>query len=175
MNHRPFEEWLLNDKQLTPTEKRELDAHLRTCKYCGALVETGFALRSARVTPPVAGFRQRFEQRLMRHKIAERRRRWIGLLVLLLVAGVATASLGGAYINAFLSSPLESFARDISFVLSLVGALRAVLQAVGILARAAPSIVPPYAWMVFLPALGLGLWWIVSFLRPGHAARGVSA
>ena len=29
MNHQPFEEWLLNDKNLTPSETRELDLHLR--------------------------------------------------------------------------------------------------------------------------------------------------
>ena len=175
MNHRPFEEWLLNDKSLTPMEKHELDAHLRTCKYCSALVDTGFALRSARVAAPAAGFSQRFEQRLARHKIAERRRRWLGSIVLLLAAGVATTQLGSTYIGAFFSAPLESVAQEISFVLSLVGALRAVLQAVGILARATPSIVPPYAWMVFLPAAGLGSWWMLSFLRPSRAPRGVSA
>ncbi len=30
MNHRPFEDWLLNNQPLTPTEKRDLDSHLRT-------------------------------------------------------------------------------------------------------------------------------------------------
>ena len=37
MNHQPFEEWLLNDKLITPEQKRELDAHAD----CSLLRRTG--------------------------------------------------------------------------------------------------------------------------------------
>ena len=72
MNHQPFEEWLLNDKNLTPSETRELDLHLRTCVHCTALSATGLALRSANMIAPAAGFTLRFQQRLAAQKIAER-------------------------------------------------------------------------------------------------------
>ena len=75
MNHQPFEEWLLNDKNLNPAEKRELDLHLRTCSHCTALTETSLVLRSASVVAPATGFTLRFQQRLAAQKIAERRRR----------------------------------------------------------------------------------------------------
>ena len=68
INHQPFEEWLLNDKNLTPAEKRELDLHLRTCTHCTALSATGLALRSAPVASPAAGFTLRFQQRLAAQK-----------------------------------------------------------------------------------------------------------
>ena len=84
MNHQPFEEWLLNDKHLNPNEKRELDSHLRVCTHCTALTATGLALRSAHAVRPAAGFTMRFQQRLAAQKIAERRRRLWGLIVLIL-------------------------------------------------------------------------------------------
>jgi anti-sigma factor RsiW len=49
MKHRPFEDWLLDDQPLDPTQKRELNAHLRACNACRAIAESNLALRSARV------------------------------------------------------------------------------------------------------------------------------
>ena len=81
MNHQPFESWLLDDKYLSATEKRELASHLRDCRTCTALAETGLALRSAKVTSPAAGFTLRFQQRLAAQKVAERRRKLWGLII----------------------------------------------------------------------------------------------
>ena len=39
MNHRPFEDWLLEDQRLTSDEERELQAHLRVCTSCAAIAE----------------------------------------------------------------------------------------------------------------------------------------
>ena len=64
MNHRPFEDWLLNDMPITPEQKRELDMHVRNCAYCTALVETGMALRTVKKASPQTGFTVRFEARL---------------------------------------------------------------------------------------------------------------
>ena len=83
MNHRPFEDWLLNDQPLTPTEKRDLDTHIRTCKYCAALAETGLVLRSVRMVSPQPGFTSRFQKCLAAQRIADRRR-FCGLSVFLL-------------------------------------------------------------------------------------------
>jgi hypothetical protein len=52
MNHRPFEDWLLDDQPLNPSQKRELDTHLRACKVCSGIAESNLALRSARVIAP---------------------------------------------------------------------------------------------------------------------------
>jgi hypothetical protein len=49
MDHRPFEDWLLEDKVLIPDEKRALNAHLRDCTSCTALAEVDLALKSVRV------------------------------------------------------------------------------------------------------------------------------
>jgi len=84
MNHQPFEDWLLNDQPLTPIEKRDLDAHIRACKYCAALVEIGLELHSVRMVSPKPGFAGRFEKRLDAQPIADFRQmlyRLIGLLL----------------------------------------------------------------------------------------------
>lgn len=84
MNHQPFESWLLNDQPLTPIEKRDLDAHIRICKYCAALAETGIELRSMRTISPKPGFADRFKKRLAAGKIADRRRMiWSPIVFLL--------------------------------------------------------------------------------------------
>ena len=76
MNHQPFEDWLLNEQSLTPVEKRDLDAHMRTCRHCAALVETGLELHSVRMVSPMPGFAGRFEKRLATRRIADHRRRY---------------------------------------------------------------------------------------------------
>jgi len=79
MNHRPFEDWLLNDMPITHEQKRDLDLHTRTCASCSALVETGIALKSVKKVAPQAGFTTRFQSRLAERKLVERRRKiWGG-------------------------------------------------------------------------------------------------
>ena len=175
MNHQPFEEWLLNDKHLSSSEKRELDTHLRTCVHCTALSATGLALRSARVASPSAGFTIRFQHRLAVQKIAERRRRLWGLIVLA-ISGVGlfgwfTAPL----VYSFASAPVEWLTTAVGYFLFLFTSLQAFSEAVMVLARVVPDFIPPYVWMVVVSALaGLGLLWVVSIWRFARVPRGVS-
>ncbi|MDP2776002.1 MAG: hypothetical protein Q8O48_00025 [Anaerolineales bacterium] len=175
MNHQPFEGWLLDDKHLNPAEKRELDTHLRVCTHCTALVETGLALRSARVVTPAADFTLRFQQRLAAQKIAERRRRLWGLIVLI-ISGVGLLGwLAAPYIYAFLSSPVEWLTASIGYFLFVFTSLQAFSEILRVLARMAPNFIPPYAWMVMLSALaGLGLIWVVSIWRFSRKPQGVT-
>ena len=176
MNHLPFEEWLLNDKNLTSTEKRELDLHLRTCIHCTALTATGLALRSASAIAPVAGFTARFQQRLAAQKIAERRRRLWGMMVLI-ICGVGLLSwFAGPYLYAFISSPAEWITTAISYFLFGLTTIQALTQVVSVLARVLPDIVPAYVWMMVTSALaGFGLLWTISIWRFSRAPQGVSA
>jgi hypothetical protein len=175
MNHQPFEEWLLNDKVLNPADKRELDAHLRTCKHCTALTETGFALRSARVAAPAAGFALRFQQRLAVHKVAERRRKLLGLIVLVLTGAGLVGWLTAPYIYAVTASPVEWITAVIGYFLFVFTSLQAFSEAIMVLARIVPNFIPPYAWMVIVSAVaGLGLLWAISIWRFARAPQGVS-
>jgi hypothetical protein len=176
MNHQPFEEWLLNDKNLTPAETRELDLHLRTCVYCTSLSATGLALRSAPVTSPAAGFTMRFQQRLAAQKIAERRRKLWGMIILL-VSGIGLIGWFTApYLLAFASEPVEWVATAIGYFLFIVTALQAFTEVMTVLLRMAPGFIPPYVWMVLISTLaGLGLLWTISIWRFSRTPQGASA
>lgn len=176
MNHQPFEEWLLNDKNLTKAEKRELALHLRVCPHCNALAETGIALRAAPAASPAAGFTMRFQQRLAAQKIAERRRRLWGLIVLL-VGGVGLMGWFSApYLYAFFSAPVEWITAAVGYFLFFVTSLKALTEAVSVMLNVMQNFLPPYAWMVLASALGgFGLLWIVSIWRfSNRAPQGVT-
>lgn len=176
MNHQPFETWLLDDKVLTPTEKRELTSHLRECKNCSALAETGLALRSARVVSPTPGFAMRFQNRLTAQKLAEQRRRLWGLIVLI-VSGVGL--LGWFFAPVLISiaaSPVEWLISAAGLFLFVFTSLQAFGEIVTVMARMLPDFLPPYMWMVFLSGLaGVGLLWAVSIWRLSRRPQGVLA
>lgn len=176
MNHQPFEDWLLNDKNLTSSEKRELDLHLRTCTNCTALSATGLALRSANVKTPTAGFTVRFQQRLAAQKIAERRRKVWGVMVLILGGGSLLGWFAAPYLYAFVTAPVEWLTTIIGYVLFVVTSLQALTEVMAILFRIVPDFVPPYMWMVLISALaGFGLLWTISIWRFSRTSQGVSA
>lgn len=170
-----FEDWLLNDKKLTEAEKRELDAHLRVCSYCAAISETGFALRAARMISPASGFSARFEIRLAAQKIAERRRRVWGA-ILLIITGVALFNwLVSPYIYAFIFAPAKWIATAIGYFLFAATSLRVVSEMISIFLNVLPNLLPPYAWMIIASALaGFSLLWTISIWRLSRASQGVS-
>lgn len=176
MNHQPFETWLLDDKVLTPTEKRELDSHLRACKACSALAETGLALRSSRVVSPKLGFALRFEQRLAAQKALERKRRFWGVI---LFAGVGLGLISwiiAPYILNVAANPVQWIFTASSYFLFVFTSLRALGETLTVLARVLPDFLPPYAWMVFLSALaGMVLLWMVSIWRFARKPLGATA
>jgi hypothetical protein len=176
MNHQPFEEWLLNDKNLTPVERRDLDLHMRTCVHCTALSATGLALRSANVIAPAAGFTVRFQQRLAAQKIVERRRKLWGMIVLV-VSGVSLLGwLTAPYLFAIVNEPVEWVTMVIGYFLFIVTSLQAITQVISVLLSMAPDFIPPYVWMVLLSGFaGLGLLWTVSIWRFSRTPQGVSA
>ena len=176
INHQPFEEWLLNDKNLTPAETRELDLHLRTCTNCTALSATGLALRSAPVASPAAGFTLRFQQRLAARKIAERRHKLWGMIILLVSGLFLIGWFTAPYLFAFFSAPIEWMMAAIGFFLFIVTSLFALTGVITVLLSMAAAFISPYVWMVLVSTLaGLGLLWIVSIWRFSRTPRGVSA
>ena len=176
MNHQPFETWLLDDKVLTPTEKHELTSHLRDCKTCSALAETGLALRSARVVSPASGFAMRFQHKLAAQKMAERRRRLWGLIVLTASAVTLIGLFVAPFLISFASAPVEWLTAALGYLLFIFTSLQALSEVVSVFVRILPSFLPPYAWMVILSGLaGAGLLWIVSIWRFAHRPQGVAA
>jgi hypothetical protein len=174
MNHQPFEEWLLNEKLISPKEKLDLDAHLRICSYCSALAETGKALRTVKRVSPAAGFSTRFQARLAMQKAADlRRKRWGTLLFTF--GGLAMLMwLVGPYLASFFVAPATWIAAMVEWVVFLITTLQAVTQAGSVLLRMLPGFLSPFGLMVLVSAFaGIGLLWSVSIWRFVRVPRGV--
>ena len=172
MNHRPFEDWLLNDMPISPEQKRELDTHLRTCTYCVALIETGKALSSVKMVSPAVGFTSRFQTRLAARKVADRHRRFWGT-ILFVAGGLGILMwVAGPYLASFFASPATWIFALVGWGIFLITTLQAMAQAGSVLLDVVPGFLSPFAWMVLLSALaGISLLWSVSIWR--FAQRGV--
>jgi hypothetical protein len=172
MNHRPFEDWLLNDMPISPEQKRELDAHLRTCTYCVALIETGKALSSVKMVSPAVGFTSRFQTRLAARKVADLRRRFWGT-ILFVAGGLGILMwVAGPYLASFFAAPATWIFALVGWGIFLITTLQAMAQAGSVLLDVVPGFLSPFAWMVLLSALaGISLLWSVSIWR--FAQRGV--
>ena len=174
MNHQPFENWLLEDKLISPEQKRELHSHLRNCAYCAALAETGKALSSVKMVSPVVGFSARFEKRLAVQKLADRRRRLWGSLLFVLGGLAMLTWLTGPYVASFSASPAASITSFVEWGVFLISTLQAVVQAGSVLLHVIPGFLSPFAWMVLVSAFaGICLLWSVSIWRFVRVPQGV--
>ena len=174
MNHRPFEDWLLDDIPMTTEQKRDLDAHLRTCAHCTALAKTGAVLKSARKVSPPSGFTVRFQARLAAQKLAERRRKLWGSIIFTLGGLALLTWLALPYLATFFSSPAMWISTLVQWGLFLVTTLQAMAQAGSVLLNVIPGFLPPFVWMVMLSAFaGISLLWSVSIWRFSRVPQGV--
>lgn len=78
MNHMPFENWLIDDSNLSIEQKMLLQDHLRDCRACSELKESWFhvnqVLKTRRMATPDGNFVKRWNTyKLERHAEAHRR------------------------------------------------------------------------------------------------------
>lgn len=171
MKHQPFEDWLLNDKLISPEQKRELDSHLRTCSYCSALAETGMALKSVKMISPREGFAARFQVRLAERKVLDRRRRFWGSILFTFGGLALLIWLLFPYLLTFFSSPATWISILVEWGVYLITTIRALAEASSVFVDVIPSFLSPFMWMVLLSAIaGICLLWSVSIWR--FAQRG---
>lgn len=176
MKHRPFEDWLLDDQPLDPTQKRELDAHMRTCNACCAIAESNLALRSARVIAPAPGFTARWQERLVLARRAQRRRTLLGTLFFSLGGLLLLALLAGPTLVSLIGSPAEWISAMVHAALFIYTTILAVAGAGSVIFRVLPGFMPPFVWLVLLSTLsGLGLLWSVSIWRLMRRPQGVTS
>jgi hypothetical protein len=174
MDHRPFEDWLLDNQALTTDQKHQLITHLRTCSTCSVIAEVNLALNSVKVAAPAAGFTDRFQARLAARKQALRWRNIWGFLVLTLSALSILVWVTWPVLKDLLQSPVNLVASWISSLASFWAAFQAITQAGVVLFKVAPGFVPAYVWMVILLAAGgWSLVWVISFMKYTKVSQGV--
>jgi len=176
MNHRPFEDWLLDDQPLNPTQKRELNAHLRACKVCSAVAESNLALRSARLVAPAPGFSARWQERLVLARRAQRRRTLWGGLFFSLGGLLFLAFLLGPFVVSVVGSPAEWISAMVRAALFVYTTAVAVAEAGSVLVHVLPRFVPPFVWLVLFSTLsGFALLWSISIWRLMRRPQGVTS
>ncbi len=167
MNHQQFEEWLLNDQPLTPDQRRNLHLHTRECTSCAALERANFALRAAPVARPAAGFAGRFQARLARERVVQRRRALIGSLLLGVASLVLFLWLALPYLPFLTSSTPAGLISTLMDSLVAFGAFgRAFSIVAGNVLKVLVQFVPGYVWLLVVLVYGLSSsLWVVSLRK----------
>jgi len=165
---------LLNDKLIDPRQKLELDSHLRVCSYCNALAETGKALRSVKKVSPAAGFSVRFQTRLARQRVVDRRRKLWGAILFTFGGLVMLLWIAAPYLASFFAAPATWITALIGWGVFIFTTLQALEQASYVFFDVIPSFLSPFVWMVLVSAVaGISLLWSVSIWRMVRVPRGV--
>ncbi len=174
MDHRPFEDWLLENKNLTSNEQRQLNAHLQNCSSCTALAEVNLALKSVKLAAPAAGFTDRFQLRLAARKKTLRMRNFWGFLVLSVSAAGLLVWIGWPVIATMFQSPVNALASWLATLMSVWAVVQTMAHAGDTLVKVIPGFIPDYIWAaVLLAAFGWIVLWVFSLLKITKVPRGV--
>jgi hypothetical protein len=174
MDHRPFEDWLLEEAPLTPRQKRELAAHLQACSSCSALAEVNLSLRAVRQAEPRAGFAGRFQVRLAAQRKAMRRRNVVGFAILAVSVVGLLAGLAWPVLKSAIESPVDLLGSWLAALTNLWASLQVLFHAGAVLLRVAPGFVPGYLWAILLFSFtGWSAVWVLSLKKATKVLQGV--
>ncbi len=166
MDHRPFEDWLLNNQTLSIDEQRQLNTHLQECSSCSALAEVNLALKSVKMAAPAQGFAGRFQMRLEAQKKALRRRNFWGFLLLTCSVFTGLVVTIWPVLKSLAHSPVDMLASWLSTVVSIWASVEALFQGGRVILKVLPGFIPVYVWIVvLLVAGGWSLLWVFSLLK----------
>ena len=172
MNHRPFEDWLLENQPLTPAQKQELNNHLKTCTSCTALTEVDLALKSTSLVAPRAGFTDRFQTRLtLERKKHHTRQLWgLGLfgLIILLAAVVVIFE----FYTTWEDSPVQILLSGMSWLVTMFSSIRTYGSIGFILLKVFARIIPLSLWLVAAGGGFLVIFvWTTSLWKLAYASK----
>ncbi len=174
MDHRPFEDWLLDNQLLTIDQKRQLNTHLQVCTSCTTLAEVNLALKSVKLAEPTAGFVNRFQVKIEARKSALRIRNIWGFVILSLIVGGLFTWVSWPVLQDLVHSPVNLLATWVSSLVSFWASLQAILRAGMVLFKVVPGFVPAYIWAVILFAAGAwSLVWVASLIKFTKYPQGV--
>ena len=174
MNHRRFEDWLLEDQHLASDQERELQAHLRTCTTCAAIAESNLALHSTRMVSPAEGFVFRFETRLVGHRKATRIRQIFGSMIFVLAGLALLYWLASPFIQEALRSPADWITNVVGYFLFILTSVQALSEVSRVFLHLLPDFVSPLGWLVILFLIsGLGLLEGLTIWRFTRTPQGV--
>jgi hypothetical protein len=175
MDHRPFEDWLLDDERLTPEQERDLRTHLRSCPKCAALARANQTLRAAPVSVPAAGFAFRFQTRLAAERKVQRRRSILGILLLVATGIGILLWVAIPFLSYLQLAPWQILLAWFNEVVYITFTARTFSVIGGTLVKILTGLIPPYAWILALVLFGfLGSVWTASLRWAGKYAKSVA-
>ncbi len=175
MEHRPYEDWLLNDERLTPEQERDLRTHLRSCPTCSTLARANLSLRAAPVAAPSAGFALRFQARLAAERKTQQRRSAVGMSVLAVAGLAALAWVLLPYLEYLRLEPWQILLAWFNQVVYFAFTVRTLGILSSTLLNVVAALIPPYAWVAALGlSIVIGSVWTISFRRVGKVAQSVA-
>lgn len=169
MNHQPFENWILEENQLSSTEKHDLLEHMEKCPKCASLEKSWRAARQHVKTLPAvdapAGFSHRFQASLAyRRKLQEQRQTRI-LLISLVSSAVAIL----ITLALFLLPHTSLTSLMINFLGSLLQLINVISQfwllVTSIVRSTPPSFLITLMLAVSMLISIISVLWVLSFLR----------
>jgi hypothetical protein len=174
MDHRFFEQKLLNDENFTPREEQALQEHLLGCAECAALAEVNFALRQVTMEAPAEGFTNRFSARLADRRKTERNRFLFGGLILLAGGIAGLFFLISPFFSASIASP-SRFLVDLVSNMAAAFSFVCVFGEIGqVLFRIASGFIPLSAWVFSLVSLGgLSFFWLSSVKKASYRLQSI--
>jgi len=174
MDHRHFEEWLLNSPPLAPDQRRALDAHLRTCKTCSALAEVNLALQRVAVVNPASGFANRFQARLEVRRAEQKRRMVLGIMALVLGSLGFLIWLIFPFLSIFQVEPSQLFVLWISNLTVLFTSAQTFGQVGSVMLKVVSGLVPSFMWMIVFSAVaGSATLWSFTLWKTTKVTRHV--
>ena len=174
MNHRPFEDWLLEDQHLTSDQERELQAHLRTCTSCSAIAESNLALHSTRMVSPAEGFVSRFETRLVENRKAMRIRQIIGTTIFVLAGLALLYWFASPFIQEVMRSPADWITNVVGYFLFILTSVQALSEISHVFTHLLSDFISPIGWLVILFLVsGLGVVEVLSIWQFTRTPQGV--
>lgn len=170
MSHQYFEEWLLADDPLNPTQEEALQEHLQACEKCSTLLtawkDVRREVRTMGMVSPPAGFASRWQGRWAAEKARLQRRQAWALLGLYWTAAAALFVLFVLQVLPILPSPTEWVVKWLVEVTGLLRFSRAILGVSSALVRTLPGVIPGSWWTSAMSSLvALVVLWLAAFRR----------
>jgi anti-sigma factor RsiW len=169
MNHQPFENWILDENQLSEPQKQEFLSHLEKCPKCAGLEKSWKAARREVKTMPVVAaptdFSKRFSASLAERRKAHEQHQARVLLISLVSSGIAILITLGVFLlpHTSMISMMITMLTGTLQVLNLISQLWIFLTS---LLKAAPaSFLISVGVLVSLFVSMLSVVWAFSFYK----------
>ncbi len=175
MEHRPYEDWLLNDERLTPEQQRDLRRHTANCPKCAALARATLSLRAAPLATPANGFALRFQSRLQAERKIQQKRATTGLVLLSFIGTGVLIWLIRPLFPYLSLSPAQLFVTWVSALIYISSALQALGTLGSVFGRVVLELVPVSALGgIFLLAGALSALWVLSLRKISNKQKAYS-